>query len=170
MFRRALVATFFAGALASTIKTEILARANSGTSSFYGGNLDGGNCLFTGYSLPSDTFGTALSNARWDSAGKCGACVSVKGPNGNTIKAMVCWSHVENSSGFHPKSSQYLTISIQVVDKCPECDSNKLDLFQNAFEQIGDTSDGIIDITWDFVSCGITTPLTVRNKSGTSAY
>ena len=59
---------------------------------------------------------------------------------------------------------------MQVIDKCPECDSNKLDLFQNAFEQIGDISAGIIDITWDFVACGITTPLTVRNKSGTSAY
>lgn len=71
-------------------KADILARANSGTASFYGGNLDGGNCLFTGYSLPSDTFGTALSNARWDSGAQCGACVSVTGPNGKTIKAMVC--------------------------------------------------------------------------------
>lgn len=92
MFRQALVGIAFCagGVLASTtIETEILARANAGTASFYGGNLDGGNCLLTGYSLPSDTFGTALSNARWDSAGKCGACVSVTGPNGNTIKAMV---------------------------------------------------------------------------------
>jgi hypothetical protein len=30
-----------------------------------------------------------LSEAHWNSAGNCGACVSVTGPNGNSIKAMV---------------------------------------------------------------------------------
>ncbi len=80
---------FFATALASALDMKIHARANSGTASFYGGNLNGGNCLFSGYSLPSGVFGTALSNARWDAGGQCGSCVSVTGPNGNTIKAMV---------------------------------------------------------------------------------
>ncbi|RYO81869.1 hypothetical protein DL764_009698 [Monosporascus ibericus] len=138
------VATLCANALASPA-AEVLARANQGKASSYGGNLDGGNCMFSGYSLPSGVYGTALSGSRWNSAAQCGSCVSVKGPNGKTIKAMV-------------------------VDKCPECDANKLDLFQNAFTQIGDLSQGIIDITWDYVPCGITGPLKVRNKSGTSAY
>ena len=83
------ITTFLTGALASAIDPAILSRANSGKASFYGGNLDGGNCLLTGYSLPSEIFGTALSGARWNSAAQCGACVSVTGPNGNTIKAMV---------------------------------------------------------------------------------
>lgn len=45
-----------------------------------------------------------------------------------------------------------------------------MDLFQNAFADIGDISAGTIDITFDFVECGITSPLVLHNKSGTSAY
>lgn len=59
-----------------------------GTASFYGGNLDGGKCSFTGYKLPASVFGTAFGG-NWD-ATQCGVCVSVTGPNGKTIKAMVC--------------------------------------------------------------------------------
>ncbi|RYP91520.1 hypothetical protein DL770_002366 [Monosporascus sp. CRB-9-2] len=145
MFKQVLVAAALCVNALASPAADVLARANQGKASFYGGNLDGGNCMFSGYSLPSGVYGTALSGSRWNSAAQCGSCVSVKGPNGKTIKAMV-------------------------VDKCPECDANKLDLFQNAFTQVGDVSQGIIDITWDYVPCGITGPLKVRNKSGTSAY
>jgi hypothetical protein len=51
--------------------------------------VSGGTCSFSSYSLPSTLFGTALSADRWDNAANCGACVSVTGPNGKTIKAMV---------------------------------------------------------------------------------
>ncbi|KAE8423178.1 RlpA-like double-psi beta-barrel-protein domain-containing protein-containing protein [Aspergillus pseudocaelatus] len=119
--------------------------SNSGEATFYGGNLSGGACSFSGYTLPSTLFGTALGSPRWDNAAECGACVAVTGPNGNTIKAMI-------------------------VDKCPECDSNHLDLFQSAFTELADISKGVIDITWDYVSCDIDTPLKLKNKEGTSAY
>ncbi|KAE8329499.1 RlpA-like double-psi beta-barrel-protein domain-containing protein-containing protein [Aspergillus sergii] len=119
--------------------------SNSGEATFYGGNLSGGACSFTGYTLPSNLFGTALGSPRWDNAAECGACVAVTGPNGNTIKAMI-------------------------VDKCPECDSNHLDLFQSAFTELADISKGVIDITWNYVSCDIDTPLKLKNKEGTSAY
>jgi hypothetical protein len=62
---------------------------NSGEATFYGGNVSGGTCSFSGYSLPSTLFGTALSLERWDSSANCGRCVSVTGPNGNSVKAMV---------------------------------------------------------------------------------
>ncbi|KAE8336351.1 RlpA-like double-psi beta-barrel-protein domain-containing protein-containing protein [Aspergillus arachidicola] len=119
--------------------------SNSGEATFYGGNLSGGACSFTGYTLPSNLFGTALGSPRWDNAAECGACVAVTGPNGITIKAMI-------------------------VDKCPECDSNHLDLFQSAFTELADISKGVIDITWNYVSCDIDTPLKLKNKEGTSAY
>ncbi|KKK17964.1 hypothetical protein P175DRAFT_0509807 [Aspergillus ochraceoroseus IBT 24754] len=118
---------------------------NSGRATFYGGNVSGGTCSFTGYTIPSGLFGTALSGERWDNAAECGACVSVTGPNGNTIKAMI-------------------------VDKCPECESNHLDLFQNAFAELADISKGIIPIKWSYVSCDIDTPLILKNKEGTSPY
>ncbi|KAE8350946.1 RlpA-like double-psi beta-barrel-protein domain-containing protein-containing protein [Aspergillus coremiiformis] len=118
---------------------------NSGIATFYGGNVQGGACSFSGYTIPAGLYGTALGNPRWDNAAQCGACVAVTGPNGKTVNAMI-------------------------VDKCPECDANHLDLFQNAFTELADISKGIIDITWSYVPCGITTPLILKNKEGTSAH
>ncbi|EON99733.1 putative extracellular cellulase protein [Phaeoacremonium minimum UCRPA7] len=57
-----------------------------------------------------------------------------------------------------------------IVDQCPECDEGHLDLFQNAFAELGDISAGIISTSYTFVPCGITSPLVLHNKSGTSAY
>lgn len=69
----------------STSKSETY----SGKATFYGGNVSGGTCSFTGYTLPSGLFGTAYSGAQWNDAAQCGACVQVTGPSGNSIKAMV---------------------------------------------------------------------------------
>jgi hypothetical protein len=64
----------------------------SGTSTFYGGNLNGGTCSFTTMSsLPSGIYGTAFSGSGWSNAANCGACLQVTGPNGNSIKVMVCY-------------------------------------------------------------------------------
>ncbi|KAI5458610.1 RlpA-like double-psi beta-barrel-protein domain-containing protein-containing protein [Mariannaea sp. PMI_226] len=115
----------------------------SGTSTFYGGNLAGGNCGFTTYKLPASIFGTAYSGAVWNNAAMCGACVEVTGPSG-TIKAMI-------------------------VDQCPECDQGHLDLFPDAFTAAGGT-DGIVKTSYKFVECGISSPLVLHNKDGTSQY
>jgi expansin len=64
-------------------------RALSGEATFYGGNLAGGTCSFSTYTLPSGILGTALSDSNWNNAAECGACVSVIGPSGNSIIAMV---------------------------------------------------------------------------------
>ena len=56
-----------------------------------------------------------------------------------------------------------------VVDQCPECPQNGLDLFQDAFEQLADASEGIIQVEWEFTDCGISAPLEVRMKEGVSA-
>ncbi|KAF4986909.1 hypothetical protein FGRMN_10624 [Fusarium graminum] len=60
----------------------------SGSSTFYGGNLSGGNCMFTTYTLPAGILGTAFSGQKWDSAANCGACIEITGPSGK-VKAMV---------------------------------------------------------------------------------
>ncbi|KAF2680148.1 carbohydrate-binding module family 63 protein [Lentithecium fluviatile CBS 122367] len=125
-----------------TVSTD--AATVSGKATSYGGNLDGGNCMFSGYTLPSNIFGTAFSGQNWD-ASKCGVCVQVTGPNGKPIKAMV-------------------------VDKCPECDPTHLDLFANAYTAVSGQSPGIIPITYSIVPCGITSPIVLKNKSGTSPY
>ncbi|CAI6333321.1 unnamed protein product [Periconia digitata] len=125
------------------VKEETSAAAVKGKATFYGGNVSGGHCSFTGYTLPSNLFGTAFGG-NWD-ASQCGSCVAVTGPNGKTIKAMV-------------------------VDQCPECDVTHLDLFETGFEQIGSKSAGIIDISYTQVPCDITSPIVLKNKEGTSPY
>ena len=66
-----------------------LSASVSGQATFYGGNVAGGACSFSTYTLPSNIFGTALSDSNWANSASCGACVSVTGPAGNSITAMV---------------------------------------------------------------------------------
>jgi expansin len=73
---------------------DLQSRALSGEATLYGGNLNGGACSFSTYTLPSDLYGTALSDSNWDNAGNCGACISVAGPAGNSITAMVGSHHL----------------------------------------------------------------------------
>ena len=100
------------------------------------------------YTIPSSLFGTALSDSNWDTAAHCGACVSVTGPLGNKITAMI-------------------------VDQCPGCGTNHLDLYENGYTKLAGTDpkyNGIMPVSWDFVPCGISSPIVLKNKSGTSPY
>jgi expansin (peptidoglycan-binding protein) len=133
-----------ASALPETTSTSP-AGSKRGDATFYGGNVSGGMCSFTGYTVPSSIYGTALSDSNWDDAAACGQCVSVTGPSGTKVTAMV-------------------------VDQCPGCGSNHLDLFPDAFAKLADPSKGVISVSWDYVPCGITTPIVLKNKSGTSKY
>lgn len=130
----------------SSDTTTSAAGSKSGEATFYGGNTSGGMCSFTGYTIPSGIFGTALSDSNWDNANACGQCVSVTGPDGKT------------------------KITAMVTDQCPGCGTNHLDLYPDAFAKLADPSKGIIKISWDFVPCGITTPIVLKNKSGTSKF
>jgi expansin (peptidoglycan-binding protein) len=125
--------------------TSAAAGSKRGEATFYGGNTAGGMCSFTGYTIPSNLYGTALSDSNWDNANACGQCVSVTGPSGTQITAMV-------------------------VDQCPGCGNNHLDLYPDGFKKLADPSKGIINVSWDFVPCGITSPLVLKNKSGTSKF
>ncbi|KAF2789159.1 carbohydrate-binding module family 63 protein [Melanomma pulvis-pyrius CBS 109.77] len=140
----AAVPTAEAEAPVAATSPNVAAAALTGEATTYGGNVDGGMCSFTGYTIPSGIFGTALSDSNWAGAGSCGACVSVKGPSGKSITAMV-------------------------VDQCPGCGNNHLDLFPDAYAKLAPTP-GIIPVSWSFVSCGITSPIQLKNKEGTSKY
>ncbi|GAB7351284.1 hypothetical protein MBLNU459_g1701t1 [Dothideomycetes sp. NU459] len=121
-------------------------RSLSGQATYYGGNVAGGACSFSTYTLPSGLYGTALSSSNWDTSGNCGGCVAVTGPKGNTITAMI-------------------------VDECPGCGENHLDLFPDAFDQLSAASAGVISVTWDFVPCpDVSGPLEIHMKSGVSEY
>lgn len=122
------------------------AGSKRGEATFYGGNTAGGMCSFTGYTIPAGLFGTALTDSDWDGANACGQCVSVTGPDGKT------------------------KITAMVTDQCPGCGPHHVDLYPDAFAKLADPSKGIINVSWDFVPCGITTPIVLKNKSGTSKF
>ncbi|CAN8106434.1 unnamed protein product [Discula destructiva] len=117
----------------------------SGKSTFYGGNLAGGTCSFTTMnSIPNGLNGTAYSGQAWNNGAMCGACIEVT------------------------RGSK--SITAMIVDKCPECAVSHLDLFQAGFLELGTASEGIIPTSYKEVDCGITSPLVLNNKSGTSPY
>ncbi|KAL3463976.1 RlpA-like double-psi beta-barrel-protein domain-containing protein-containing protein [Aspergillus heterothallicus] len=130
---------------ASSSSSSSSSAATSGEATFYDGNVSGGTCSFTDYTLPSDLSGVAFSGEAWDDAANCGRCVSVTGPSGNSVKAMI-------------------------VDKCPECAPTHLDLFQEAFTELAPASEGVIDISFTYIPCGIDSPIILKNKEGTSQY
>lgn len=120
-------------------------RALSGEATYYGGNMHGGTCSFSTYSLPRGLYGTALSSSNWDNAGNCGGCVSV--------------SHAGKS------------LTAMIVDQCPGCGPNHLDLFPDAFAALDSPSKGIIDVEWHYVKCPrIEGALKIHMKSGSSQY
>ena len=43
------------------------------------------------------------------------------------------------------------TITVPIKDKCPSCDGSHIDLGRAAFEQLADTSLGVIDVEWEIV-------------------
>ncbi|KAF1933477.1 carbohydrate-binding module family 63 protein [Didymella exigua CBS 183.55] len=140
------VETSAASSTSQSVQAQATSAAGSktGEATFYGGNVSGGTCSFDGgYTIPSGLFGTALSDSNWNDAGNCGACVAVTGPSGNVVKAMI-------------------------VDQCPGCGTNHLDLFPDAFAKLANPTEGVIPISWDIVPCGITSPFVLKNKSGTS--
>ncbi|KIY43622.1 Non-catalytic module family EXPN protein, partial [Fistulina hepatica ATCC 64428] len=119
--------------------------SRSGIATFYGGNWDGGACLFTDYPQGSWN-GTAISSTQWFGSAACGACLEVTGSSG--------------------------TVTVMVVDECPECDENHLDLFEDIATTVdaNAATDGEFDITWELVPCAVTGNMQFKNKSGASAY
>lgn len=57
-----------------------------------------------------------------------------------------------------------------MLDQCPGCGPGHLDLYPDAFAALSDPSVGIIKTSWSYVTCPITSPLSVRNKEGVSPY
>ncbi|CAI4219576.1 unnamed protein product [Parascedosporium putredinis] len=142
------MAKLFAISLLTTLlawgPAQVAAQGIRGTATFTGNDHNGGSCSLSNYTLPAGISGTGIGPSNWAQAGKCGSCIQVTGPRGTT--------------------------KVMIVDSCPSCLENRLNLFDDAFRQIADPVDGIVDVTFDIASCGLDTPLIIRNKIGTSRY
>lgn len=100
-----------------------------------------GSCSFE--AIPDERMVAALNGPDYDHAAWCGACLAVRGPDGDIV--------------------------VRVVDKCPGCEHGDLDLGREAFAQLAPLSAGRVRITWRAIECPVTGPIAYRFKSGSNA-
>lgn len=113
----------------------------SGEATYYAAT-GAGACMFD--ASPNDLMVAAINAPDWAGSNWCGACARVDGPMG--------------------------TITVRIVDLCPECKSGDLDLSPDAFEQIAPLEHGRVGIDWTFVSCDVSGPVRYRYKDGTNPW
>jgi len=112
-----------------------------GVATYYAATGDGA-CTFG--PSPNDLNVAAMNVAEWAGSAVCGECVSVAGPKG--------------------------TVTVRIVDECPDCQMGQLDLSQQAFAQIADVSAGRVAITWTPVACNVTGNISYWLKDGSSQW
>ncbi len=125
-----------------------------GSSSTFSAALKQGKATYYDYSaasavacsfdISSDTDVTALPDPDYGNSAACGACVEVAGPKGK--------------------------VTVRVVDRCPDCEANHIDLSAQAFAKIADPTLGQVAITYRAVACNVDGPMSYRVKEGSSQY
>ncbi len=102
-----------------------------GRATFYTFADGGGNCMFD--PTPNNLMVGAMNTYDYDSSYVCGSEVEIQGPNS--------------------------TIMITIVDACPGCARNSIDLSPLAFAKLADTSLGNIPISWRLVPRNVSGPI-----------
>ncbi|MCU0694426.1 MAG: hypothetical protein MUF54_23820 [Polyangiaceae bacterium] len=116
--------------------------SHSGEATYYDSADGSGNCLFP--ATPNDLMVGAMNHVDYAGSAVCGACVSLSGPQG--------------------------TITIRVVDQCPECPQGDIDLSPSAFSQIAELSAGRVPISWRHVPCDVQGPIIYHFKDGSNPW
>lgn len=112
-----------------------------GIATYYGAT-GAGACSFA--PSPDDLLVAAMNAEEYNNAAACGAYIEVTGPQG--------------------------TVTVRIVDLCPECKAGHLDLSQEAFGQIAELAQGRVTITWQVVSPPLTTPIAYHFKAGSNQW
>jgi expansin len=115
---------------------------HTGEATYYNEADGGGNCSFD--PTPQDLMVGAMNHTDYANSAICGAYVELTGPNG--------------------------TITIRIVDQCPECPAGNIDLSPSAFAKIAELVKGRVPITWWIVSPDISGPIRYRFKEGSSQW
>ncbi|QQR89785.1 MAG: hypothetical protein IPJ88_16655 [Myxococcales bacterium] len=101
-----------------------------------------GNCLFD--ATPSDPMVAALASNAYNGSYACGQCIQVDGPDGS--------------------------VTVRVVDSCPDCMNDQVDLHPQAFDGIAARELGRVDITWKVVPCDVSGAVRFHFKDGSNPY
>ncbi len=102
----------------------------------------GGNCMFD--PTPHDLMVGAMNEQQYGNADLCGAYVALTGPKG--------------------------TITVRIVDRCPECKPGDIDLSPQAFDQIAERIQGRVPISWYIISPELSGPIAYRFKEGSNQW
>ena len=108
----------------------------------YYGATGAGACSYD--PSPGNLMVAAMNAPQWQNSQVCGTCVDVTGPKG--------------------------TVSVRIVDLCPECKSGDLDLSEEAFTMIAEKAAGRVDISWVPVACAVSGPVGIHFKEGSNPY
>jgi expansin len=116
--------------------------SHTGEATYYNEADGGGNCSFD--PTPQDLMVGAMNQTDYANSAICGAYVELTGPKG--------------------------TITIRIVDRCPECPVGNIDLSPQAFAKIADLVKGRVPITWRIISPNISGPIRYHFKEGSSQW
>ena len=112
----------------------------SGIATYY--NATGaGACGFD--PTPDDLMVVSMNAVDYGTSEWCGACLEVEGPTGKTI-------------------------TVRVVDECPECPKGNIDLSPQAFAQLQLLEVGGVAVKWHEVACNVTGPIAYHFKDGSN--
>ena len=114
----------------------------NGKATYYDFADGSGACSFD--PTPDDLLVGAMNFPDYQASAACGACAAIDGPNGS--------------------------VTVRIVDLCPECESGHIDLSPEAFSMIADLSAGVVPITWRYVSCNYPEPIQYKFKEGSNQW
>jgi expansin (peptidoglycan-binding protein) len=101
-----------------------------------------GNCMFE---ATGDRLVAAMNHTDYANSQACGAYLAVTGPTGATV-------------------------TVKIVDQCPECGRGDIDLSAEAFAKLAAPSTGRIPIAWRLLSPTLPGPVAYVYKSGSSQW
>lgn len=114
----------------------------SGEGTYYWEANGDGNCTFG--PSPDDLMVAAVNHVQYSNAALCGAYAAVTGPKGS--------------------------VTVRIVDQCPECPYGDLDFSPEAFAQIADLPQGRVPITWQLVSPILEGPIVYHFKADSQQW
>lgn len=114
---------------------------HEGIATFYSAT-GAGACSFD--PSPQDLMVAAMNAEEYDNSNVCGSYILVHGPKGS--------------------------VTVRIVDLCPECLAGHLDLSLEAFTLIAEPVQGRVDITWQLVSPELAGPIAYNFKEGSNQW